>query len=111
MGETVKPCLGQEAEVSVLRNFFHFSIDGAFIFKKSDGFRLVVQKNGDIDSRSDLGTFVEARMALLEFFGWKEEEILNYIEPVWSDFSRLQELVLNPPLQIVFEHALEIGFC
>ncbi len=111
MGEAVDFLTDREFELSVLRNFFHYLIDGAFIFKEGGSFRLVVQKYGDIDSRSDFETFGEAQRALLEFFGYIEEEILHYIAPVWSDFSRPQELTLNPPLQKVLEHALEVGRC
>ena len=111
MGETVRPCLGKEIEVSVLRNFFHYLIDGAFIFKEGDSFHLVVQKYGKIDSRTDFDTFGEAQMALLELFGSKEEEILKYIAPVWSDFSHQRELTLDPSLQHVFEHLLEVECC
>ena len=111
MGETVKPCLGLETEVSVLMNFFHYLIDGAFIFKEGDSFRLVVQKYGKIGSRTDFDTFGEAQMALLEFFGYKEEEILQCIAPVWSDFSHPQELTLNHSLQTVFDQVLEVECC
>jgi len=106
VGETVKPCLGQELEVSVLSNFFQYSVDGAFILKEGGGFRLVVQRQGAVACNEEFMAVDEAREAFLDYFGYKDEEIERYIQPRWSDFSRPKELALNPHVKLVMEYAL-----
>ncbi len=106
MGETVKPCLGQELEVSVLSNFFQYSVDGAFILKEGGGFRLVVQRQGAVACNEEFMAADEAREAFLNYFGYKDEEVERYIQPHWSEFSRPKELALNPHVKLVMEHAL-----
>ena len=106
MGETAKPKLGQGTEVSVLSNFFQYSVDGAFILKESGGFRLVVQQQGAVACKEEFMTAGEARGAFLDYFGYKDEEVERYIQPRWSEFSRPKELALNPHVKLVMEHAL-----
>ena len=111
VGEMEKLCLGKDSKVSILQNFFLFFFNGGFIFKEDDSFHLVVLKYGDLDFRSHFESFGEAQVALLEFFGEKEEEVLRYIKPVWSGFSHPQELSLSPSLQSVLEYVLEVVHC
>lgn len=106
MGETVKPFLGLDTEVSVLSNYFQYSVDGAFILKDGSGFRLVVQRQGLVACKEEFAGADEARAAFLDYFGYKDEEIRRYIKPRWSEFSRPKELALKPHVRLVMEYAL-----
>ncbi len=106
MGETVDFLMGWEIEVSVLINFFHYPVEGAFILKVSGGFRLVVQKQGMVACKEEFDTLGEARVAFLDLFGYNDDEITRYIKPIWTGFSRPRELVLKKHVQLVMEYAL-----
>ncbi len=106
MGETADFLTDREIEVSLLSNFFHYSVDGAFILKESGGFRLVVQKQGAVVCKEAFGALEEARGAFLDLFGYNDDEITRYIKPVWTGFSKPKELALKPHVQLVMEYAL-----
>ena len=106
VGEMVKPCWGQETEVSVLSNYFQYFVEGAFILKESGGFRLVVQRQGAVACKEEFMGADEARTAFLDYFGYKDEEIERYFQPRWSEFSRPKELTLKPHVKLVMEYAL-----